>query len=230
LLKAASLYRGDFLDSLYLPDSNPFEEWAAARREAMRRGALSVLERLAAMAVADNDYASAEGYARRQLTIDPLHEAANRQLIEILARSGRRVAAISHFEGYQRLLHIDLDIPPGAALPMRPAPAERRAAIPIAAIHPGAARQLHRHRVRQRAVQRRWPSRPSPLLRQRRHFIRRFESEAQVTPDWSTPTSFRSTTTAEPGTFCCRATCAAAIQDGVAPGVAGRARAQLSNR
>ncbi len=38
LEEAVALYRGDFLADFYLPDSNPFEEWAAARREAYRRG------------------------------------------------------------------------------------------------------------------------------------------------------------------------------------------------
>ena len=32
LAEAVALYRGDFLADFYLPDSEPFEEWAAARR------------------------------------------------------------------------------------------------------------------------------------------------------------------------------------------------------
>ena len=192
LQEAASLYRGDFLDSLYLPDSNPFEEWAAARREALRRGTLSVLERLAAMAVADNDYATAEGYARRQLTIDPLHEAANRQLIEILARSGRRVAAISHFEGYQRLLHIDLDIPPGAETlalvehvraghlePSGERPDHIRGYDILEELGHGSFSTVYR--VRQRAVQREVAIKAiTAHYANDADFIRRFESEAQV--------------------------------------------------
>ena len=114
LEEAVDLYRGDFLADFYLPDSNPFEEWAAARREAYRRGALLALERLAAIHLADEDFAAAESYARRQLAIDPLHEAGNRQLIEILARGGRRSAALAHFDDYRRLLNVELGVKPGS--------------------------------------------------------------------------------------------------------------------
>ena len=112
--EAVALYRGDFLADFYLPDSNPFEEWAAAHREALRRDALDVLRQLTARYLADDAYDQAEACARRQLTIDPLHDSANRQLMEILARGGRRHAALAHYEQYRRLLSLDLGIAPGA--------------------------------------------------------------------------------------------------------------------
>ena len=34
--QAIDLYRGDFLSDFYLPDNEPFEEWASARRAAFR--------------------------------------------------------------------------------------------------------------------------------------------------------------------------------------------------
>jgi len=112
--EAVALYRGDFLADFYLPDSNLFEEWAAARREAYRRGVLAALERLAAYHLTDADFTAAENYARRQLSIDPLHEAGNRQLIELLARDGRRSAALAHFDDYRRLLNVELGVKPGS--------------------------------------------------------------------------------------------------------------------
>jgi DNA-binding SARP family transcriptional activator len=114
LEEAVALYRGDFLADFYLPDSNPFEEWAAARREAYRRGALLALERLTAIHLTDENFAAAEAYARRQLAVDPLHEAGNRQLIELLARDGRRSAALAHFDDYRRLLNVELGVTPGS--------------------------------------------------------------------------------------------------------------------
>lgn len=114
LVEAVNLYRGNFLEDFYLSDNTDFEEWANTRRENYRRGILSVLEKLTSLAQADNDLTQAEMYARRQLTIDPLHEVANRQLIEILARAGRRSAALAQFDMYRELLSRDLQVFPGS--------------------------------------------------------------------------------------------------------------------
>ena len=114
LEEAVDLYRGDFLADFYLPASNPFEEWAAARREAYRRGILRALESLTAIHLADENFAAAEKCARRQLGVDSLHEAGHRQLIEVLARSGRRSAALAQYDDYRRLLHVELGVKPGS--------------------------------------------------------------------------------------------------------------------
>ena len=55
----------------------------------------------------------AESYLRRQLAIEPLAEAANRRLIELLASSDRRIAAIGHFNTYQELLQHEMQLDPG---------------------------------------------------------------------------------------------------------------------
>lgn len=114
LEETVNLYRGDFLAEFYLPDSNPFEEWAAARREAYRRGVLLALGQLTDLYLGDQDYVAAESAARRQMAIDPLHEMGNRQLIEALARRGHRSAALAHFDDYRRLLHVELGVNPGS--------------------------------------------------------------------------------------------------------------------
>lgn len=113
LEEAVALYRGEFLADFYLSYSSPFEEWSLARREAYRRGILDALQRLTDLALGQQDYSLAETYTRQQLVIDPLQEAANRKLIEILARSGRRVAAVNHYEAYSRMMEDELGLPPG---------------------------------------------------------------------------------------------------------------------
>jgi DNA-binding SARP family transcriptional activator len=112
LEQAVALYRGDFLADFYLPDSSMFEEWAAARREALRRMALDALERLADYHLQGLNYDMAEQDTRRQLEIDPLRESAYRQLMAVLAQSGRRRAAISHYETLRQLLQSELGIAP----------------------------------------------------------------------------------------------------------------------
>lgn len=110
LAAAVALYRGDFLADFYLPDSNPFEEWSAARREAYRRLALNALENLTNDSLKLVDYQAAERYTRHQLEIDNLRESAHRQLMLALAHSGQRAAALTHYESYRRVVKEELGI------------------------------------------------------------------------------------------------------------------------
>ncbi len=112
--EAVTLYRGDFLADFYLPDSAPFEEWAAARRGDLRRQVLDALDTLTKNNIQSNDLDTAETYARRQLELDNLRESAHRQLMEILARNSRRRAALSHYEICRQLLQDELGIEPSA--------------------------------------------------------------------------------------------------------------------
>jgi DNA-binding SARP family transcriptional activator len=78
--KVVALYRGDFLADFYLPDSTPFEEWVLARRQGLRRKVLEALEMLTEQALEAADYATAEGYARRQIEVDNLRESGHRSI------------------------------------------------------------------------------------------------------------------------------------------------------
>jgi DNA-binding SARP family transcriptional activator len=112
LRKAVDLYRGDFLADFYLPDSAAFEVWVAALREAFRGQALGALETLAAVYDEQEAFEGAETMARRQLELDNLRESAHRQLMVILARSGRRRAALSQYESCRQLLQDELGVEP----------------------------------------------------------------------------------------------------------------------
>ncbi len=90
LAEAVALYHGDFLADFYLSGSEPFEEWAEARRADLRRMMLEALDSLTVGAIERNVYGEAMAYARRQLEIDNLREIAHRQLMLALARSGQR--------------------------------------------------------------------------------------------------------------------------------------------
>jgi two-component SAPR family response regulator len=93
LEQALDLYQGDFLADFYLDDSNEYENWAQARRQTYRRLALDSLEILTAIQIRREQYSEARKYAERQLSIDNLREGAYRQLMEVLALSGRRSSA-----------------------------------------------------------------------------------------------------------------------------------------
>ena len=76
LSEAIALYRGDFLEDVYVPDSEAFENWAGQVRERLRRHALDALYQIGEIALDLGDHKRAQDMARRQIVIDELHEAA----------------------------------------------------------------------------------------------------------------------------------------------------------
>jgi DNA-binding SARP family transcriptional activator len=115
LEQAVSLYRGDFLEKFFVPDSVEFESWAAGRRSELRRLALEALDKLVRRNMAQEGFEAAEKYARQQLAIDDLQERAHRNLMEALAWLGRRSAALKQYEICRRCLAEDLGIGPSPA-------------------------------------------------------------------------------------------------------------------
>ncbi|MBK8905761.1 MAG: protein kinase [Anaerolineaceae bacterium] len=111
---AVALYRGDFLADFYLDDSNDFEEWAEIIRQKYRRKMLDALDTLTTIATRRSRYPDAHRYAERQIAIDDLHESAYRQLMEVLALSGQRAAALACYESLRRLLAEELGMAPAS--------------------------------------------------------------------------------------------------------------------
>jgi non-specific serine/threonine protein kinase len=109
---AVTIYRGDFLADFYLPDSELFEDWAAARRADLRHKMLDALERLADDSLDRKAFGEATAFARRQLEMDNLRESAYRQLMRALASGGRRVEALAEHERCARLLRDELGLEP----------------------------------------------------------------------------------------------------------------------
>lgn len=110
--QAITLYRGDFLADFYLPDSEAFEAWVSGRRADYRRRVLAMMEGETAVHLQNANYDEAIQLARQQLDIDNLHESTHRQLMEALARNGRRQEALSHYNSLRQLLQDELAIEP----------------------------------------------------------------------------------------------------------------------
>jgi predicted ATPase/DNA-binding SARP family transcriptional activator len=110
--QAADLYRGPFLADFYLPDSEPFEEWVTSKRAYYFNTAQDLIGHLADDYIAAADWHAAEEITRRLIEIDKLQEPAHRQLIEVLARSGRRQDAIRQYNALRQLLKDELALKP----------------------------------------------------------------------------------------------------------------------
>jgi DNA-binding SARP family transcriptional activator/predicted ATPase len=112
LEEAVKLYRGEFLEGLFVGDSVSFEEWALLRRERLHRLALDKLYHLAHHYERQRKYDRARRYARRQVELEPWREEAHQQLMRLLARSGQRSTALAQYERCRRILAKELGVEP----------------------------------------------------------------------------------------------------------------------
>ena len=112
LAGAVDLYRDGFLAGFTLPDAPAFDEWQFFEGEGLRDGVSDALQRLATWYGGLGEYESAIPYARRWLSLDSLHEPAQRELMALYARSGQRAAALRQYGECERVLQEELGIPP----------------------------------------------------------------------------------------------------------------------
>jgi predicted ATPase/DNA-binding SARP family transcriptional activator len=145
LAAAAELYRGPFLDGLYLDDCPEVEAWLTQTREHWHERAAEVLSELAARYHECEEWISALRWVDRLLLLEPWREAAHQEKMRLLALSGQRDSAMAQFEICRRVLADELGLSPtpqtttlyeqirdGAlALPARPAPSRFQAPLPL---------------------------------------------------------------------------------------------------
>ncbi len=112
LEQAVSLARGLLLEGFTVADAAPFEEWLLLRREYFGRQAVEALDSLAAIYEGRGACPQALAHARRRVELEPWQEGGQRQLMRLLARSGRRAQALAHYEAYQCLLVQELGVEP----------------------------------------------------------------------------------------------------------------------
>jgi DNA-binding SARP family transcriptional activator/tetratricopeptide (TPR) repeat protein len=90
-------------------------DWALRARDEHAAELAGVLGRLAARAEDDGDLPTAVAWARRRLDVEPLAEAAHRELIRLLALAGDRPAALAAARAMGERLRVDLGVPPSPA-------------------------------------------------------------------------------------------------------------------
>jgi predicted ATPase/DNA-binding SARP family transcriptional activator/tetratricopeptide (TPR) repeat protein len=114
LTKAVELYRGDFLESLVIADTAPFEEWQMQQAEFYRREFGHALERLVAAYEQGGEYEHALPHAQRWLALDRLDESAYRAVMRQLAGMGNRSEAIHVYQNCAQTLKSELGVEPQA--------------------------------------------------------------------------------------------------------------------
>jgi len=111
--RLASLYRGEFLAGLNLPDCPAFNDWLLMQREALHLRALALFEKLANERERECDFAGALHFALRLTELDPWNEDAHRRMMRLYALSGQKSAALLQYETCCRLLKAELGLLPG---------------------------------------------------------------------------------------------------------------------
>ena len=114
LAAAVQLYRGDFLAGFSLKDGPGFEDWRAAEQARLREAVVGTLRRLIEIYRRRGEPRYGVHYARRWVAIEPLSEAAHRELIRLFALSGQRNRALAHHEELLGILREELGAAPQA--------------------------------------------------------------------------------------------------------------------
>lgn len=103
--EAAGLLDGDLLPGLD-------EDWVGEERERARATRARLLERLAAAAEDEGDLAAAARHALHRAEVDPLSEAAHRDVVRLLAAAGDRAAALREHRRFVARLRTELGLAP----------------------------------------------------------------------------------------------------------------------
>ncbi len=112
LQRGAALYRGDFLEGLYIERAPVFETWLLGERAYYRERIVQVLSQLSEAYTARGEYENAILTLQRLLALAPWSEWAHRRLMFCYALIGRRTDALAQYRQCRRLLRQHLDVDP----------------------------------------------------------------------------------------------------------------------
>jgi DNA-binding SARP family transcriptional activator/tetratricopeptide (TPR) repeat protein len=116
LESAVSLYRGPFLDAIYVDGAPELERWVEEERQRLAASCAGTLDQLGVSATARGDHAGAERWRRQRLALSPLDPAATLRLMETQVAVGDRAGAIRQARIHQELLRAELDVGPDPAV------------------------------------------------------------------------------------------------------------------
>jgi DNA-binding SARP family transcriptional activator/class 3 adenylate cyclase len=116
LQEAASLYRGDLLSGLFLPNCEKFEEWRLVQQEELHHQALEALEQLAAYCEQRGEWDLVQEYSRKQLVLEPWRESAHHRLMGALVQNGQQSSALKQYDTYCQILSDELGLEPSGEI------------------------------------------------------------------------------------------------------------------
>ena len=109
---AIALYRDDFLLGFTLTNNIEYHDWQVVQRRRLRWECAEALRKVAAYYAGEGAYHEALAYARRWLSLDPLHELAHRMVMQIYAANGQQTEALHQYQECVTILDAELATPP----------------------------------------------------------------------------------------------------------------------
>ncbi len=111
-LKAARAIAAESLLEGFDARSGAFDEWVAAERRGLRRELAGAAGKLAILCRDDFDVEGEIDALTWLLALEPLHEAAHRELMACFARAGRYTEALRQYQLCRTVLRRELDLAP----------------------------------------------------------------------------------------------------------------------
>lgn len=110
LRHCAALYRGDFLEELFVRQAPEFETWQQQQRAQLHQQAVAIFTLLANRLREQGEWEEGLAVARRLVALDSTRELSQQLLMRLLAQSGQRAAALAQFEQYRAELRAELEV------------------------------------------------------------------------------------------------------------------------
>ncbi|MEZ4861425.1 MAG: AAA family ATPase [Caldilineaceae bacterium] len=152
LTKAVELYRGALLPACY-------DDWVFPERERLHAAALAALERLLPVLEEARHYTAAIRHGQQLLSLDPVHEATYRRLMQLHLLNGDRTGALRVYQTCVERLQRELGVTPTAdtqVLYARLLQQERSAPQPLRIAHHPASPPLVGRQAEWRQLQQAW--------------------------------------------------------------------------
>jgi DNA-binding SARP family transcriptional activator len=106
------LYQGPFLEGVYVPEAPAFDQWLTQTRAWVDRLARRGFVECIRAHCKRGDEAGALALASRWAALEPLEDEAQHALMTLLAKSGDRTAALSHYDKFCERLARELELEP----------------------------------------------------------------------------------------------------------------------
>ncbi|MFN8529811.1 MAG: BTAD domain-containing putative transcriptional regulator [Anaerolineae bacterium] len=107
-----AIYQGDFLAALVIRDADALNEWIEACQRQYQEQYRHLLYELTELSIQQGSYETGLGYARKLIQLDGLWDAAQRQLMLLLAYTDRFNEALVQYRQFCERLQQELDAEP----------------------------------------------------------------------------------------------------------------------